>query len=58
LEVPLSTSSFTSSFIKDALLKDGQHVDFLRKMGDVQIGANSLWCIKILSQNHPFLSFF
>jgi hypothetical protein len=37
LGVPLGTSSFTSSFIRDALLKDVQDVDLLLKMGDVQI---------------------
>jgi hypothetical protein len=35
LGVPLGISSFTSSFIKYALLEDVQHVDLLPKMGDV-----------------------
>lgn len=35
LGVSLGISSFRSSFIKDALLKDVQHVDLLPKMGDV-----------------------
>jgi hypothetical protein len=35
LKVPLGTSSFTSSFIKDAMLEDVQNVDLLPKMGDV-----------------------
>jgi len=34
LGVPLGTSSFTLSFIKDVLLKDVQHVDLFLKMGD------------------------
>jgi hypothetical protein len=37
LGVPLDTSSFTSSFIKDALLKDVWHVDLLLKLGDVKV---------------------
>jgi hypothetical protein len=37
LGIPLGISLFTSSFIKDALLKDVQHVDFLLKMDDVHI---------------------
>jgi hypothetical protein len=37
LEVPLGTSSFTSSFIKNAMLKDVRHVDLLFTMGDVQV---------------------
>jgi hypothetical protein len=35
LGVPLGTSSFTSSFIKNALLKDVQHVNIILKMSDV-----------------------
>ncbi len=35
LGIPLGTSSFTSSFIKNALLEDVWHVDFLPRMGDV-----------------------
>jgi hypothetical protein len=35
LGVPFSTSSFTSSFIKNVLLKDVRHVNLLPKMGDV-----------------------
>jgi hypothetical protein len=37
LEVSLGTSSFTSSFMKDVLLKDVQHVDLLPRMGDVHV---------------------
>jgi hypothetical protein len=37
LGVPLGISSFTSSFIKDVLLEDVQHVDLLRRMGNVQV---------------------
>jgi hypothetical protein len=37
LGVSLGISSFTSSFIKDDLLKDVQHVDLLLRMGDVQV---------------------
>jgi hypothetical protein len=35
LRVPLSTLTFTSSFIKNALLENAQPVDLLLKMGDV-----------------------
>jgi hypothetical protein len=42
LGVPLCTSSFTSSFIKNALLKDVQHVDILLKKGDVQVAFGIL----------------
>ncbi len=35
--VPLGTSSFISSFIKNAMLEDVWHVDLLLKMGDVQV---------------------
>jgi len=35
LGFPLSTLTFTSSLIKDALQEDVQHVDLLPKMGDV-----------------------
>ncbi len=42
LGVPLGTSSFTSSFIKDALLEDVWHVDLLPKMGDVQVAFGIL----------------
>jgi hypothetical protein len=38
----LGTSSFTSSFVKNTLLKDVQHVDLLFKMGDVQIAFGIL----------------
>jgi hypothetical protein len=31
----LGILTFTSSFIKDALQKDAQHVDFFLRMGDV-----------------------
>jgi hypothetical protein len=37
LGIPLGISSFTSSFIKDAMLEDVQNVDFLPRMGDVQV---------------------
>jgi hypothetical protein len=37
LGVLLGTSSFTSSFIKDVLLEDVQHVDLISKMGEVQV---------------------
>jgi hypothetical protein len=45
----LDTSCFPSSFIKDVLLKDVQHVDLFPKMGDVQVAfeiitvATLLW---------------
>jgi hypothetical protein len=42
LGVPLGTSTFTSSFIKDALLKDVQHVDLLLIKGDVQVAFGTL----------------
>jgi hypothetical protein len=35
LGVPLGTSSFTSSFIKDVMVENVQHVDLLLRMGDV-----------------------
>jgi hypothetical protein len=35
LGVPLDILTFTSSFIKDALLKNVQHVDLFFRMGDV-----------------------
>ncbi len=35
LRVPLGISSFTSSFIKDAMSKNVWHVDMFRRMGDV-----------------------
>ncbi len=37
LGVLLGTLTFTSSFIKNALLKDVWHVDLLLRMGDVQV---------------------
>jgi hypothetical protein len=37
LGVPLGTSSFKSSLIKNTLLKDVRHVDLLPRLGDVQI---------------------
>jgi hypothetical protein len=37
LGVPLGTSSFTSFFIKDVLLKDVWHVDLFTKMDDVHV---------------------
>jgi hypothetical protein len=42
LGVPLGTSSFTSSFIKDAMLEDVQHVDLFLKMDDVQVAFGIL----------------
>jgi hypothetical protein len=44
LRVPLGTLTFTSSFIKDALLEDARHVDLLPKMGDVQVAFGILTC--------------
>jgi hypothetical protein len=38
----LDTSSFPSSFIKDILLEDVQHVDLFPKMGDVQVSFEIL----------------
>jgi hypothetical protein len=35
LGVPLGTITFTSSFIKEALQQDVQHVDLFLRMGDV-----------------------
>jgi hypothetical protein len=37
LGVSLGISSFTSSFIKYAMLEDVQHVNFLLRVGDVQV---------------------
>jgi hypothetical protein len=37
LGIQLGISSFTSSFIKNALLKDVQHIDLFLRMGDVQV---------------------
>jgi len=42
LGIPLGISSFTSSFIKDAFLKDIQNVNLLLKMGDVQVAFGIL----------------
>jgi hypothetical protein len=42
LGVPLGTSSFTSFFIKDAFLKDVQHIDLFPRMGEVQITCEIL----------------
>jgi len=44
LEVPLGTLTFTSSFIRDALLEDVRHVDLLLKMGDVHVAFGILTC--------------
>ncbi len=41
-KVPLGTSSLTSFFIKDTLLKYVQHVNILFRMGDIQIGFGIL----------------
>jgi hypothetical protein len=44
LGVPLGTSSFTSSTIKDALLEDVRHVNLLFKLGDGNLwNYNSLF---------------
>jgi hypothetical protein len=37
LGVLLGTLTFTTSFIKDALLKDVRHVDLFLKMDDVHV---------------------
>jgi hypothetical protein len=37
LEVSLGTSFFTSTFIKDAMLKDVQHLNLLFRMNDVHV---------------------
>jgi hypothetical protein len=42
LGVLLDISSFTSSFIKDALLEVVRHVDFFSRMGDVQVAFGIL----------------
>jgi len=42
LGIPLGISSITSSFIKDAMLKDVQHVDLSLKMGSVQVAFETL----------------
>jgi len=42
LGLPLCTSSFTPSFIKNALLENVWHVDLLFKMGDVQVAFGIL----------------
>jgi hypothetical protein len=42
LEVPLDTSSFTSSFVNDALLKNIWHVDLFPRMGDVHVAFEIL----------------
>jgi hypothetical protein len=42
LEVPLDTSSFTSSFINNALLKDIWHVNLFLIMGDVHVAFEIL----------------
>jgi hypothetical protein len=44
LGIPLSVSSFTSSFINEALLKDVWHVDLFPTMGDVQVTFGILIC--------------
>jgi len=40
--VPLSTITFTSSFIKKALHEDVRHVDLLFRMGDVHVAFGIL----------------
>jgi len=42
LGVPLGISSFTSSFIKNAMSKDVRHVDLFSRMGDVQVAFGIL----------------
>jgi hypothetical protein len=42
LGVPVGTLTFTSSFIKDALQEDVQHVDLLSIMGDVHVAFGIL----------------
>jgi len=37
LGVPLGTSLFISSFIKNVVLKDVRHVNLFPRMGDVQV---------------------
>ncbi len=38
LGLPLGTSSFMLSFIKDVLIKDVHHVDLFPRLGDIQVG--------------------
>jgi len=57
LGVPLDTSSFTSSFIKDALLNNVWHVDIFLKMGDVQVALVSTIQIKIICTSMLLLLF-
>jgi hypothetical protein len=63
LGVPLGTSSFTSSFIKDALLKDVWHVDLLFKLGDVKVAFGIFihcfvqWPSYLLCCTPPFSTF-
>jgi len=60
LGVPLDISSFISSFIKNALLKDVHHVDLLLKMDDVQVAFGIIthyfmqWPLYILQCTFPF----
>ncbi len=62
-KVPLGTSSLTSSFIKDTLLKDIQHVDLFFRMGDVQIAFGILthffmqWSLCFLQCTPPSSTF-
>jgi hypothetical protein len=59
----LGTSTFTSSFIKDALLEDVQDVDLLLIKGDVQIAFGILihcfmqWPSYLLQCTPPFSTF-
>jgi hypothetical protein len=48
LGVPLNTLPFTSSFIKNAMVKDVWHINLLPIMVDVKIafGINVLSCLK------------
>jgi hypothetical protein len=53
LVVLLGTSTLTSSFIKDALLKDVQHVDLLPRMGDVQVAFGILTHYFVQRPSYP-----
>jgi hypothetical protein len=63
LGVPLSTSSFKSSFIKNTLLKDVWHVDLLPELGDVHVAFRFLthcytqWPSYLLCCTFPFPTF-
>ncbi len=63
LGVPLGTSSFISSLIKNVLLKDVHHVDLLPKIGDVQMAFGILthcfmqWPLYLLQYTLPSSTF-